>query len=139
MERGDRVLGDNTVRFINIEPRALFDHAFDIYVYTTGYLSYYLSPDTPLSDVAAGIINETTSDLQDIQLSDQIGGPIIDGNPPISIAYMYTDRLYGDTSAIRTITIDQNNVYDFLYQARPESFSEAIPIMNEILASFRTS
>ncbi|MEW6604414.1 MAG: LamG domain-containing protein [Thermoproteota archaeon] len=135
----NRAFGDNTVRFINVEPVDFFNHAFDIYVYTPGYLSYYMSPDTPLSDVAAGIIDDTISNLSEIQLLNQTSGPTIDGNPSISIKYSYYDPVYGDTSAIRTITSAQNNVYDFLFQARPDALGEYLPVIEEMLASFRAS
>lgn len=106
----NKAFGDNTIRFFNVEPGALFNHAFDIYVYTPGYLSYYPSPDTPLSDVVGGLIDQTTNDLLEIQLLDQKNGPTIDGNPSISITYTYHEPLYGDVTAVRTVTIVQNNV-----------------------------
>jgi hypothetical protein len=130
--------GANMVRFVHFaSPDAQFSQTLDVHVFAPGSVSWYQSKDTPLQDVAKGLIDTLNNNLDNFTLLGQRDGPTVDGNPSVLIAYSYNDSNIGTAYSLEAVTLGQTNAYEIDYTAKPDEFKNQLSAFVIVIQSLR--
>ncbi|MGC1135831.1 MAG: hypothetical protein WA941_23605 [Nitrososphaeraceae archaeon] len=111
----------------------------DIFVYSAGSreVPYFRSVNTPLLEVVREELRARQDAYNDFQLLSSNSTTLVNGTVPAEmLSFIYSHPVVGQTKVTAIIAIKGENMYVLEYRAKPDQFSDSLPIAQQMIDSF---